>query len=82
MDEVAKDRLASNVSNCWKMASTWVMTASGAAFAVYLSLPAAQQQTLIDHLPVQPWVVPIITSTIGIVARMWPQKSVYLKEPE
>lgn len=71
-----KAKLAVNVANSWKMASNWIMTATGAMFAIYLALPQAQQDALVAHLPVPPWVLPIITSVIGIVARLWPQKSI------
>ena len=76
MNETTKDKVATNVANSWKMSSNWVFTATGAMFAIYLSLPIEQQQTLLAHLPVEPWVVPIVTSVIGIVARLWPQKSI------
>lgn len=76
MDDVTKDKLAVNAANSWKMASNWVMSAAGAAFAIYLALPADQAQALIDHLPVPPWVLPIVATVIGIVARLWPQKSI------
>lgn len=76
MEQEAKDKLAINVANSWKMASNWVMTISGALFAIYLSLPPDQQQTLVNHLPVPPWLVPIIGTVIGVLARLWPQKSI------
>lgn len=76
MDEASKDRLAINAANATKMARNWVMTASGAAFAIYLALPLEQQQALIAHLPVQPWLLPIVASVLGILARIWPQKSI------
>lgn len=76
MDPTTKDKLATNVANSWKMASNYVMAAAGVAFTIYLALPPEQQQTLIQHLPVPPWVLPIVASVIGIVARLWPQKSI------
>lgn len=76
MDDTTKDKLATNASNAFKMASNWVMGAAGLMFAVYLSLPVDQQQALVNHLPVEPWLIPIATSTIGILARLWPQKSI------
>lgn len=76
MEQDTKDKLAVNVANSWKMASNWVMTASGALFAIYLALPLEQQQTLINHLPMPPWLVPIAGTVIGVAARLWPQKSI------
>lgn len=75
MDDATKDKLAINAANAWKMWSNWVMTASGIAFAIYLALPQDQQATLVQHMPVPAWLLPIIGSIIGIVARLWPQKS-------
>lgn len=76
MDSTTKDKLAINVANSWKMASNWVMGAAGIAFTIYLALPPLQQQTLLDHLPVPAWLLPILASIVGIVARLWPQKSI------
>ena len=76
MDEITKEKLAVNVANAHKMASNYVMGASGVAFAIYLGLPPEQQAALIAHLPLPPWLVPIIGSVVGIVARLWPQKSI------
>lgn len=82
MEQETKDKLAENAANSWKMASNWVMAAAGVAFGIYLGLPADQQQQLIAHLPLPAWVLPIVASVIGIVARLWPQKSLAPKEPE
>lgn len=76
MEDTTKAKIATNVSNSWKMASNWVITISGAMFAIYLALPPEQQSALVNHLPVQPWLVPIVTSVIGVMARLWPQKSI------
>lgn len=76
MDDTKIDKLAINVANSWKMASNWVMAAAGTVFAIYLALPIDQQQTLIQHLPVPPWLLPILASVGGIVARLLPQKSI------
>lgn len=76
MDQTTKDKLATNVANSWKMASNYVMGLAGAIFAVWLALPPEIQQTVIDHLPVKPWLLPVITAVLGIVARLWPQKSI------
>lgn len=75
MEDQTKEKLAANVSNSYKMASNWAIAATGALFTIYLALPVEQQQALVQHLPVPPWVLPIVTSVIGIVARLWPQKS-------
>lgn len=80
MKQTSKDRLAANASSAWRMASNWVMTAAGVVFAIYLALPLDQQQTLIAHLPVPPWAIPIAASVIGIVARIWPQRSIMDRE--
>lgn len=80
MQQASKDRLAFNVRNAARMASNWVMTAAGAVFAVYLSLPLEQQQEIINRLPVEPWLVPVIASVVGIVARMWPQRALMDRE--
>ena len=74
MDPTTKDKITANVTNSWRMASNWIMSAAGAMFAIYLSLPLDQQAALVAHLPVPPWVLPIATSVVGIVARLWPQK--------
>ena len=76
MEQSAKESLVLNASNAWRMASNWAMATAGTVFAIYLSLPAEQQKTIIEHLPVPPWVMPIAATVLGIVARIWPQKSV------
>lgn len=76
MDQTTKDKLDTNVSNAFKMASNYVMAGAGGLFAIWLALPVDMQQTLIQHLPVPPWTLPILTAVIGIVARLWPQKSI------
>ncbi len=75
MDPEKKEQLAANTANAWKMASNWVFTISGALVAIWVSLPLEQQSTLIAHLPIPAWMVPIAGSVIGIVARIWPQQS-------
>ena len=76
MDATTKDKLAINLANSYKMASNWVMAAAGIVFTIYLALPLDQQQTLLQHLPVPPWLLPIAASIAGIVARLIPQKSI------
>lgn len=75
MDQTTKDKITTNAANSWKMASNWVFVALGTVFTIYLALPADQQQALINHLPVPPWLIPIAGSVVGIAARLWPQKS-------
>jgi len=74
MEQETKDRLATNATNAWRMASNWAMAASGTIFAVYLGLSLEQQQAVLAHLPILPWSLPVLATTVGIVARIWPQK--------
>lgn len=74
MDDTAKDKLVSNLANSWKMASNWWFSALGALGVIWVNLPAEQQQAVISHLPVPGWVLPIVGTVIGIVARVWPQQ--------
>lgn len=76
MDQTTKDKLAINLANSFKMASNYVMALAGGLFAIWLSLPVDMQQELIAHLPVKPWLIPILTAAVGITARLWPQKSI------
>lgn len=76
MEQLTKDKLAINVVNAWRMASNWVMASAGIVFAIYLQLPIDQQQAVVQHLPVPPWLLPILASLIGIAARLVPQKSI------
>lgn len=83
MDGTTKgQKMAANFAISWKMASNWVMGAAGLAFAFYLSLPPEQQQAVLAHLPVPPWVLPIVASLIGFLARIYPQKSLTPTEAE
>lgn len=76
MEQQTKDKLVINLANSWKMASNYVSVASGAMFCVYLALPADTQLAIVQHLPVPPWAIPVITSILNVVARLWPQKSI------
>ena len=76
MDPVTKEKLAINASNAWKMWSNWIMAGAGIAFGIYLQLPPEQAQAILAHLPVPPWLIPIIASVVGIAARLWPQHSI------
>lgn len=75
MKDDTKQQLATNLGNAWRMASNWAMATAGTIFAIYLGLPVEQQQTIIAHLPVPPWALPIAASVVGIAARIWPQRS-------
>jgi hypothetical protein len=81
-DTTKGQKLAANFAISWKMASNWVMGVAGVAFAFYLSLPLDQQQAVLAHLPVPPWVVPIVASLVGFLARLWPQKSLTTAEAD
>lgn len=73
MQDSTKAIVAANVSNSLSMASTWVNAAADAAFALYLALPADQQEAIVNHLPVPPWAIPIVTFALRYAARNWPQ---------
>lgn len=70
-----KEKLAANVKASYKMASNWVMTIAGALATVFFSLPPEQMAELVKHSFVPPWAYPIALTALGIVARVWPQKS-------
>ena len=76
MDDTTKDKLTINLANSYKMASNWWFTVLGAMGVIWVNLPVEQQQALLAHLPVPGWVLPIAATVIGIVARVWPQKSI------
>lgn len=76
MHPITKEKLRINMANAWRMWSNWVMGASGIAFSAYLTLAPEQQQSLVSHLPVAPWLVPILATVGGIAARLWPQHSI------
>lgn len=69
-------KLVENASQWWKMASNQIMIVAGTVFTIYLALPADQQQTIIDHLPLPPWTFPIIATVVGVIARLWKQTSI------
>lgn len=76
MDDVTKNKFATNVANSWKMASNWIMSLAGTLGMIYLAIPEEQEKTIIQHLPIPVWSVPIVLTVIGIIARLWPQKSI------
>lgn len=89
MDSTTKDKLQTNVSNSWKMASNYVMAIAGLLWAAYLALPvtcAAGDAGCTSQHALQVWVsttlhvpallLPLLTGAIGIAARLWPQKSI------
>lgn len=73
MQDSTKAIISANVANSLSMASTWVNAAADAAFGLYLALPVDQQQAIVDHLPVPPWLIPIATFALRYAARNWPQ---------
>jgi hypothetical protein len=75
MDQEAKTRLASNVAGLPKMFSAWAMTLAGVLGTIWFSLPADQQLELFKHSPLPMWSYPIAMTVLGIVGRVWPQKS-------
>lgn len=76
MDQTTKDKLATNVSNSWKMASVQATAVLSIFWGAYAAMPPEMQQTLLTHLPVPPWALGIISWAITYVARVWPQKSI------
>jgi len=80
-----KDKLAINLANAGKMASNWVMTICGALGAAYLTLPVkclpeevgcVSQSVVLGHLFVPAWSIPLVAAAVGVVARIWPQRSI------
>jgi hypothetical protein len=75
MDQALKDRLAANVLALPKMLSAWVMALAAALGVIWFQLPAEQQHALVQHSPLPVWAWPVAMSVLGIVARVWPQRS-------
>lgn len=73
MNEEVKARLVENVKNSYKMYSNWVFAAIGTGALVWGQMDEPTRQTLLAHLPVPGWVVPLLTSVGGIVVRCLPQ---------
>lgn len=76
MEDLTKQKILVNLTNSYKMASNWWFTMLGILGVIWVNMPDAQQQVVIAHLPVPGWMLPIIGTVIGIVARLWPQKSI------
>jgi hypothetical protein len=80
MDQTSKDRLKANFSSAHKMLSNWVFGAIGALGAIWFALPPEQQQVLLQNSPLPAWSYPVVMTAVGVLARLWPQKS--LMPPE
>lgn len=76
MHAITKEKLLINARNSWRMWSNHVMGWSGIGFSAYLMLPPEQQQTIVSHLPIPAWTVPLVAAVAGIVARLWPQHNI------
>lgn len=76
MDQTTKDKLAINIGAAHKMASTWVMGAAGALGVIWFSLTPDMQMQIIQHSPLPTWSYPIVLTAIGVISRVWPQKSI------
>lgn len=81
MDQLSKDRLAANMQNAPKMLSNWVMVLAGTLGAIWFALPAEQQMLVLQNSPLPPWSYPIVLTAIGVIARVWPQKSLMPPAP-
>lgn len=76
MEQITKDKLRINFENAHKMASNWVMSAAGTLGTIWFALPERQQQTVIEHLPIPLWMLPVVMTIIGVGARLWPQAAI------
>lgn len=81
MDQLSKDRLAANMQNAPKMLSNWVMVLAGTLGAIWFALPPEQQLLVLQNSPLPPWSYPIVLTAIGVIARVWPQKSLMPPAP-
>lgn len=80
MDPMMKARLSENVHNAPKMLSNWIMALAGVLGAIWFALPPEQQLMLLQNSPLPAWSYPVVLTAIGVLARVWPQKS--LMPPE
>jgi hypothetical protein len=93
MDQLMKDKLATNIGALPKMASAWVMGLAGAMWAAYLALPVTCDGTdasCFSQHDLQAWasttlhipafVFPLVVTLIGLAARIYPQKSLTVEE--
>lgn len=76
MDDSTKAKLATNISNSWKMASNVWYGVVGALAVAYTQMPPEMQQSILGHIPVPPWALPVITYLIGYALRVMPQKAI------
>ena len=70
-----KDKFITNLIALPKMNSAKFMTVCGVLAMVWIGLPADQQATVIAHLPLPAWALPIMATIIGLAVRVWPQVS-------
>ena len=75
MNPELKDKFISNLVALPKMNSAKFMALCGFLAMVWVGLPADQQATVIAHLPLPAWALPIIATIIGLAVRVWPQVS-------
>lgn len=80
MNNTTLAKLRANISIIHKMASVWVMGVAGTVGTIWFALPSDQQVVLLMHAHVPMWVAPIVATVIGVVARIWPQKSITKEE--
>lgn len=76
MLQETKDKIKLSAANAHKMASNWVAVVWGGALAILFAMPADALAAVVSRLPVPAWTVPVIVAVIGVVARLWPQKSI------
>lgn len=76
MQQETKDKIKLSAANAHKMASNWVTVVWGAALTILFAMPADALAAVVSRLPVPAWTVPVIVAVIGVVARLWPQKSI------
>jgi hypothetical protein len=81
MNEPMKDKFASNLLAAPKMLSMRWMGLCGLAAMAWLALDPAQQQLVIQHLPMPPWMLPIVATLVGWATRVWPQINLLIDPP-
>ena len=79
MNPDMKDQLRLNLIALPRMLSARFMGLCALALGFWLYIPPDQQQTIMDHLPVPRWALPLIVTLIGWTVRIWPQ--VGLQQP-
>lgn len=76
MDAVTKDKLATNIGASYKMATIWAAGMLSAAGVGLLAMPEGMRTTLLSHLPVPAWALPIVSWAVVYIARVWPQYNI------